>query len=206
MDIRFSARLLVLLALAAGCASSGPSPESRKAVASLGEVRDQLARVSALIGQTQSNLARLATHEDLRGSFEELGDSLEALERESERAAQRSVDMTERAHEYLAAWERSADRVGNQDVRTCAAERRQAVWASFQRIADASRKARDDYAPYLRDLRDVHTALENDLTRSGVEGLGPTFARIEGEARRLMRRLDEVIAETDAVHGGLAID
>lgn len=199
-------RLLALAALATGCASSGPTPESRKAIESVGEVRQQLARVGALIGRTQTHLARLATHEDLRDAFEAFGDSLEELEAEAEVAARRSVDMTERAHEYLAAWERQLDRVGNQDVRSCAAERRQAVWASFQRIADASRRARDDYAPYLRDLRDVHIALANDLTRPGVEGLRPTFARIEREARRLVGHLDEVIGEIDGVQGGMSID
>ena len=71
--------------------------------------------------------------------------------------------------------------------------------ATFGDIKKSTEPARDQFIPWLADLKDLQKYLSNDLTIGGIDAVKDLIAKTKAEGRAVQQSLDKVIAELNTV-------
>jgi hypothetical protein len=90
--------------------------------------------------------------------------------------------MRTKGQAYFTEWEAEQAKINSEDIKTRSVQRRAEVEQTFSRINDRSQTLKDAYQPLMSDLKDIRTALNNDLTPGGVAAIKPIVDRVNKEA------------------------
>ena len=189
-----------------GCSSDkgGQTAESKKAVVSLKDTRQELVNAKAEVNDANMALDKLAAGGNLEQSFKQYTAAVKDVQAAGDRARARASAMKENARQYVAKWEKEMDQVSSPELRAGATERRQKVKDNFDQITTAGRGVRDAYQPFLKNLQDIQRALASDLTPAGVDAAKSAIAKTKSEGVTLNEKLDALIAELDEVSGSMS--
>ena len=91
-------------------------------------------------------------------------------------------EMRTKGQAYFTEWEAEQAKINSEDVKTRSVQRRAEVEQTFSRINDRSQTLKDAYQPLMSDLKDIRTALNNDLTPGGVAAIKSIADRVNKEA------------------------
>jgi hypothetical protein len=89
--------------------------------------------------------------------------------------------MRTKGQDYFKEWEAEQAKINNEDIKTRSVQRRAEVEQAFSRINDKSQTLKDAYQPLMSDLKDIRTALNNDLTPGGIAAIKPIADRVAKE-------------------------
>jgi len=89
--------------------------------------------------------------------------------------------MRTKGQAYFTEWEAEQAKINSEDIKTRSVQRRAEVEQTFSRINDKSQTLKDAYQPLMSDLKDIRTALNNDLTPGGVAAIKPIADRVNKE-------------------------
>jgi DNA repair exonuclease SbcCD ATPase subunit len=190
--------------LSSGCGSSGRVDESEKAVDSMQDVQDQLAKAKEKVTRVNAALDGLTAGPDLQKAFSEYTDALDDLQSAIADAKSQGQDMRDRRQAYLNRWQEEAANVQNPDVKASLDQRRQKVADEFDKIHGLGEDVRTAYTPYMQDCQDIKKALAVDLTPAGAQGLAPVITKAKAEGVTVIQKLDALSAEMDTVIGKMS--
>jgi predicted nucleic acid-binding Zn-ribbon protein len=204
---RFGWTFVAVLAIAAGgCGSSGGKSESSdKAVKSITNTRNELAKAKTEVTQANASLDKLSAGGDVQKSFGQFTKEANDVKAAGARARARAKDMQDRGRAYIAAWEQEMSKVSSAELQASAEARRAKVRESFGGIRDAAHATRDAYEPYMKGLTELQTALAADLTPAGVTAAAPAIQKTKAAGDTLNQKLDALIAELDKVGAGMGM-
>jgi|GEM_PF-1851167 len=204
---RFVGRALIgllcgVVIVVAGCETNEgrQAKVARKAVTSLEDTREELVKADQEVNQALAAMDQLAAQpRDLKQAYRAFTTEVSDTSKQSQEAHERAEEMRERWQEYIASWEREADRLASAELRAGATERRETVRENYNRLRDVASEMQAAYEPFLKQLRDIQRALSLDLTPAGVEAAKPAIETARQTGTQLKEQIDAFIDELDGV-------
>lgn len=184
---------LSLVACASACASQGYERASDTAEKTQ-TYRANLERLSDVIGLTSESLRALcenpgdsphSNHETFQTYTRELA-NLEAAAKRSRKTYGR---MDGRASQFFGVWNEDAARLENADLKRSAEERRTALQANYQRVAQGQLELDVALERHVRELNELRVYLEHDLTAAGISSAQTTIQQAFADGTALQQRL-----------------
>jgi hypothetical protein len=203
MTVRHIGVLLMAAFLMSAC-STTRQERSAKAVSSLREVRELLAKGEGKVGDLQKEGGALqkAGPDNLRSAYDRFASAAKDLRNVAAETRGEAGAMRARATDYFSAWEKELGQINNVELRKMSRERQSLLNQDFGRIQRAMSSLEKAYVAYEKDLADVERFLGNDLTRMGSEMAGPYLAKLAEEASGVLgasKDVREAIASLEQV-------
>jgi phage shock protein A len=192
------ASLLLLLGSSAGAAGYKLADKVGQDIA---EFRNEIVDVKKSVDVTMAALDKIVAQAtvDPRKAFKEFDKSIPDIDSAAKRAKKRSDDMRERGKEYFEKWEKDLAAVNDPEIRKLAEERKAKLQATFGNIRTSLEPARDQFAAWLTNLKDLQKYLSQDLTISGIDAAKELIAKSKREGMAVQQTMDKVIAELNTV-------
>ena len=157
-----------------------------KAVAQVKEARAELSK-------TLDTYNAIFTVDDtrVRSTYKEIDKAIQRCEKQKDQVTARLDEFRAEGDAYFAAREASLASISDAGLRARSKERMDETRKSYDGIFEASQQARQDYEPFVANLRDQWTYLGHDLNPSGITSLKPDAAKLNGKAKELLAKIDE---------------
>ena len=190
----------VAAVLFAGCASSGYK-QAEKTGANIAEFRTEINKGKQAIDATMQSLGQIAAtaNSDPRKAFQQYSKDLANLETATAKVRKRSQEMKTQGDLYFKQWQQQMATVQNADIRKLSEEQKAKMQATFDNIQKYSEPLKAKFDPWLSDLRDLRTYLNNDLSVSGIDAARGLFERTQSEGTEIQKAMDALVAELNNV-------
>lgn len=199
---------LVALLLVHGCANAGYERASATADKT-GAYRENLGRLAEVIGLASEGLRALSENpgdspRSNRETFETYARELTNLEAAAERSRKTYGRMDGRAERFFGGWNEDTARIANADLKRGAEERRVALQANYERLAQGQLELDAALERFVRELTDLRLYLEHDLTAAGIATARATIQQAFADGAALQQRLAAQARATEAARAALA--
>ncbi|MGE5296780.1 MAG: DUF2959 family protein [Solirubrobacterales bacterium] len=191
-----------VVALLTGCEMNEgrQAKVAKRAENSLADTRSQLLRAEQQVDTTLTSMDRLAAEpHNLKRSYKAYAGEVSKTVRESEQAQERADHMKTQWHEYMANWEKEANRLNSEQLRAGTTERRQTVREDYDHLRDVANNTHAAYEPFLTQLREIQRAISLDLTPAGVDATKPAMETARQTGAQLKEQINAFIQELDRV-------
>ena len=160
-----------------------------------------MTKASAAVDDTVKSLDLVAATADTnpREAFAAFSKSLSNLESTSAKAKKEAQEMKEKGQAYFANWEKQLADIKNPEIRNLAVQQKAKLQSSFDSIKTVAAPLKEQFDPWLSDLRDLRTYLSNDLTISGVNAAKPLFTKTQAEGLEVQKSVNALVAELNTV-------
>jgi hypothetical protein len=190
------------LMLAGGCASSGGT-RSQSAVASIAQVRQQIADGKTQVDTVLASMNAMQGSTDLAGAYEAFSDEVNKTQSMADDIKSSVADMNSRGQEYIQKWQEEMVNVTDPNLKASAEARRQAVAQRYSDVQVAYSAARDSYRVFYSDLMGIRTYLSNDRTPDGIAAAGSSMDQAIADGKTLKAKADAVIGQLDQITAGM---
>lgn len=199
----------VILGTGAGCASTGIAIKERfgyakreQLVDNVKEARDEQQEAkeqfaSALdeflaVTNTRGNVA------ELESRYSRLKTAYERSERKAEDVRGRIRDVERVADALFSEWKRELGEYESESLRRASERQLEETRVRYNGLLRAMKDAESKMAPVLSAFKDQVLFLKHNLNARAIASLQGTAAEIQGDVERLIREMEESIAEADA--------
>ncbi len=175
--------------------------QADKTGASIAEFRDEIVNVKKAIDVTMASLSQVVTEAaiDPRAAFQEFERSIPQVYSAATKAKKRAEEMKARGQDYFTQWEKELAAVNNPEIRKLAAEPKAKLQEVFGKLKSVMEPVRNQFIPWLADLKDLQAYLSNDLTISGIDAAKELIAKTMVEGQRLQLSMENVVAELNTI-------
>lgn len=181
--------------LLAGCSSANYQKGSA-AGAGLQDSADRMHQGAVKIDATLTNLNDMVNNPgDLATQFKKYSASVADLEASANNVASKVAAMRGKGNEYFKAWDAQTAHIKNEDIKQRSAARRAEVEKKFTDIRMNYTRARDQFKPFLSDLKDIQTALATDLTVGGASSVKGAAEKANQDAVPLKATIEDLSAQ-----------
>jgi hypothetical protein len=182
-------------------ASAGNYKQADKTGASIAEFRDEIVTIKKEVDAALVALDKVVTTADAdpRKAFKDFDKAMPRLESAAAKAKKRSDDMKAKGQDYFKQWEKELAQVTNPEIRALAEKRKAQLQAAFDNIKTTMEPAKEQFNPWLADMKDVQTYLSNDLTVGGIDAAKGMIEKSKSGGQKVQQSLDKVIAELNTI-------
>jgi DNA repair exonuclease SbcCD ATPase subunit len=168
--------LVCAAALATAACSNNPIVHKQDTAQSARDVSNDLRATENQIDATLASLDNLmsAQPSDLNQAFKRYSADVDKMRAQSKRVDEAAAGLRKDAQNYLANWEASHSKIQNDELRATSEQRRQTVMNRFESLQTTYDHTRTSLEAFTRNLEDVRTAVQNDLTARGVQAVAQT--------------------------------
>jgi hypothetical protein len=138
---------------------------------------------------------------DRKGAYKKLQQEMAATDKRRSEIGLRADEMKAEADALFKSWSDSAAAISDPELRKRSEERLAKTKASFAEIGTVGQKATELYGPVMKTLQDQVTYLGHDLNPSAVASLKPNAAKLNDEAKELVKRIDDTITTANTAIG-----
>ncbi len=180
----------VSLAFFAGCSTAGYNKSGAAAV-SMQRAAAEVQAESNSLELTLTALKALFVEPgaDLRRPYQHFSAAVDNLEAAAHRTEATGLKMAAQNKAYLSAWDKSLQTIDFGHIREVSETRKGEVSESFEAVNRRYQESQQAVQPLLSYLKDLRTALGNDLTSSGLESLKEVMQNADTNADKLQTAL-----------------
>ena len=191
---------LAVVALLSGCATSGYK-QADKTGAGIAEFRNEVVNLKQAVDGAMVNLTKITevAASDPRKAYQAFAKSVDNVEKSRAKAGKRAASMKAAGEAYFEQWEAQLANIDNPEIRNLAAERKAKLSEIFGKLRPQLEQARDDFDPFLSDLKDLRMFLSQDLTIAGVDAAKGILKKTRDHGATLQKSLDGLIDEMNSV-------
>jgi hypothetical protein len=190
-------------ALITGCATGGSSgyKQADKTGAGIAAYRDEIVNGKKAIDATMKSLGDIAAtaNTDPRKAYEQYKKDVANLESTAAKIRSRAQAMQASGQAYFAQWQQELSQVSNPDVRELAEKRKAKLQEAFDTIAETAKPLKEQFDPWMTDLKDLQLYLSNDLTVAGVNSAKSMFKKTAKKGVTVQESMDAVLAELNTI-------
>lgn len=128
---------------------------------------------------------------DPREAYKSVEKGIEKCEKQRTEVRKNIEEMKVEAEAYFQSWNQSLQQIGNQDLRKRSEQRMAETRGHFDGVLGAVEGARDQYEPFIANLKDQWTCLGHDLNPSGIASLKPDADKLNADAKTLFKKIDD---------------
>jgi len=195
---------LAAAALMSGCATSGYK-QADKTGAGIAEFRDEVINLKQAVDGAMAKLTKITevAASDPRKAYQAFAKSVDNVEKSRAKAGKRAASMKAAGEAYFEQWEAQLATIENPEIRNLAAERKTKLSDIFGKLRPQMERARDDFDPFMADLKDLRSFLGQDLTIAGVDAAKEIIAKTRDHGVALQESLDKLITEMNSIAAAL---
>lgn len=184
----------------AGCSTTGYQ-QAEKTGAGIAEFRTEINKGKQAIDATMQSLGQIAAtaNTDPRAAFLQYKKDLSNLESVTAKVRKRSQEMKAQGDLYFKQWQQQMATVQNPEIRKVAEEQKAKMQTTFDNIQKYTDPLKAKFDPWLADLRDLRTYLNNDLTVSGIDAARALFEKTQTEGTDIQKSMDGLVTELNNV-------
>ena len=188
--------LAAALTTLVGCASSNYEKGAATSV-SITDAANKIAAGKVKIDAVLTSMNDLVntSQGDLVPKYKKFSSSVDDLQSAAEDVRDRVADMREKGSDYFKAWDEQLAQIKNEDIKAQSAERRNAVQKEFTDIKKSYTEAQMSFKPFMSNVKDIQTALGNDLTMGGVASVKGAADTANKHGAELNTAVDKLAAE-----------
>lgn len=194
------------LALAAalsltGCGTTAGYKQADKTGAGIAEFREEIVNGNAAIDATMKALDQIAAtaNSNPRKAFEQFSKAVKELDSAAGKVRKSSESMKAQGAAYFKNWETQLAQVNNPDIRALAEQRKAKLQEAFEGIRKHSEPLKEQFTPWMSDLKDLEKYLSQDLTIAGVDAAKGLFAKTSQGGLEVQKTMDALIAELNTI-------
>lgn len=163
---------VALAAVLAGCASANYK-KGDSAASSLTSAANAITVGQAKIETALTNLNDLVNNPqgDLVAGFNKFNAAVKSLQATSQDVSRRVTEMRKTGNDYFQQWDQQLATIQNEDIKNRSAARKDEMEKKFADVKRSYTEVHLAFEPFLRDLKDIQTALGTDLTSGGVAAI-----------------------------------
>jgi ABC-type transporter Mla subunit MlaD len=179
-----------------GCASSNYERGAATS-ASITDAANKIDAGKVKIDATLTSLNDLVntSQGDLAPKYKQFSAAVNNLQSAAKDVKDRVADMREKGSEYFKAWDEQLAQIKNEDIKNRSAERKQTVQKEFTDIKKSYTEVQMAFEPFMSNLRDIQTALGNDLTMQGIASIKGAAEQADKHGAELNASVDKLAAE-----------
>jgi hypothetical protein len=168
-------RLVTVLVMVAGCATSAPDRAAR-AASSLEVMHQNSIKARAQVDTVLASLDTLlaAPADKLRESYDRYAAAVKTMNEYANAIRENDTDLKRNGDAYLRQWRNDASTVANPELRALAEQRQSEIAAKGSTMRSTVTAATSTFEAFLRDINDIRKVIGNDLTPTGQEGVRNT--------------------------------
>lgn len=194
-----------VLFLLSSCASTGTDKASYT-VSAMEAIQTQLGKgvqdVDTVV-QRMNDLAEAGGN--MSQEYQAYSNAVDSMQDQADRIRGLRQDMDAREAAFMKDWETRLTQIQNADIRQRASDRRDQAVQRFDGLESKADAARDVFQPWMKDLTDIRTYLQNDLNPTGVESLGDVFDRINDGADTIKEQVAGLVTELETMIDAIAV-
>ena len=200
LQLKETMTIAVAALLLAGCSTTGYQ-QAEKTGAGIAEFRTEINKGKLAVDATMQSLGQIAAtaNTDPRAAFQQYKKDLANLESVTAKVRKRSQEMRAKGDAYFKQWQQQMATVQNPEIRKIAEEQKAKMQTSFDNIQKYSDPLKAKFDPWLADLRDLRTYLNNDLTVSGIDAARGLFEKTQSEGTEIQKSMDALVTELNSV-------
>jgi predicted nucleic acid-binding Zn-ribbon protein len=168
--------------------SAKMSSEVKQVQAEVDDLRDQINDSTTALRQIEST----RDGSDLKRVYAQFVQASERVDSRADRVTKRSQDMHARREAYLDDWNRNIAEVKDPAVKQTQQDRMQAVEQEFDQVSQRVDGLDADVTKLRRELADLRTAFQYDLTADGVKAMGPHIETAQTTATEAETQLADI--------------
>jgi hypothetical protein len=175
--------LAACIGLFAGCVSKSYDKGSTTSAA-IESAAKQIGVLNMKVTDSLGALNQLTfkSEGDLRGQFDKFNSAFKGLTTASSDLQARIAEMEANAQVYFENWSNQIGGIGSENIRTLSQERKADVSAKFEVAKTSYAGVKDSLKPFISDMSDIQTYLNNDLTAGGLGAIKDTVMRTKTDA------------------------
>ena len=187
--------------LMAGCGTSAGYKQADKTGAGIARFREEISKAKTAVDQTVTDLGQVSVSANTnpRKAFEAFTKSLSNLESAANHAKASAADMKAKGQAYFDQWEKQLAEIHDPKIKQLAMDQKAKLKASFDDIRKYAQPLQEQFDPWLSDLKDLRTYLNNDLSVSGVDAAKSLFTKTQAEGLEVQKSMDALIGELNTV-------
>ncbi|HKQ98308.1 MAG TPA: DUF2959 family protein [Candidatus Polarisedimenticolia bacterium] len=188
MRARFmKAAVLAPLVLAVPAMALAAAPDKAEKVASKMLGLDKaITTIGNQIDLTLKSMNALtATEGDLVAKYKTFSDNVTKLEKGVSKAKSAAESAKSQREAYLAQWKDTQDKIQNPELKAASESRRAELEPKIEAIKSSLTSARDEFQPFMADLKDLTLFLGNQLNPGGVTAASALFAKCNASGEKV---------------------
>jgi DNA repair exonuclease SbcCD ATPase subunit len=168
--------LVCAAALATAACSNNPIVRKQDTAQSARDVSNDIRTTENQIDATLASLDNLmsAQPSDLNEAFKRYSADVDKMRAQSKQVDAAAAGLRKDAQTYLTNWEASHSKIQNDELRATSEQRRQTVMNRYNALQTSYADTHTSLEAFTRNLEDVRTAVQNDLTPRGVQAVSQT--------------------------------
>ena len=196
----FTLTSLAVAALLSGCATSGYK-QADKTGEGIADFRAEIVNGKKAIDATVKSLSDVATtaNTNPRRAFVQFSKDVKNLESTANKVRKRAQDMRQQGDAYFKQWEQQLATVKNPEIRSLAEKRKAKLQETFASLRKYSEPLKEQFDPWMSDLKDLQNYLSHDLTIAGVDAAKNLFAKTTSEGLEVQKSMDRLVAELNTL-------
>jgi len=197
--------LVLTVCTTQGCKTSGRA-RAKKSVSSADSLRKEFVALKSQIGVTVQSLDNVvaAANGDLPTAYESYIEQLDSIDTRTKAVLRRSNDLQKRTAAYIKGWEKQMKDVDDEELKTASMKRRKEMEQEMTNLDTEIQNVRSHYSAFIKNLRDIQTALDVDLNPAGVNAIAPIVKRTKLDAESVGADIDNVITSLNVIYKQIA--
>jgi hypothetical protein len=187
--------------LMTACGTTSGYKQADKTGAGIAEFRDEIVNGKKAIDATMTALSEVAAsaNTDPRKAFEKYSKNVAELESTAAKIRKRAQSMQQAGQAYFKQWEQELATVSNPEIRKLAEQRRAKLQETFENLRKYTEPLKQQFDPWMSDLKDLQKYLSQDLTIAGVDAAKGLFSKTTNEGLDVQKSMDGVVAELNTI-------
>jgi chromosome segregation ATPase len=211
MECNWSRTTLVLMctaALSLGACATNQIERKQETAQSARDVSSDINATQTQIDTTLASLDNLmgSPAAQLEPAYKRYAADVDKMKAQAARVNRDADGLRKDSQTYLSNWEATHSQIQNEELRRTSEQRRQSVMDRFQSLRSSYDHTRTSLDAFIRNLEDVRTALQTDLTARGVQAVAGTdvVQKAHTNGEDVKRSLTQVSSDSTALADALA--
>jgi hypothetical protein len=179
-----------------GCASSNyekGAATSTSIIDAANKIGAGKAKIAAVV--TSLNDLVNVTQGELVPKYSQFTSAVSDLQSTAKEVNDRVADMRAKGDEYFKAWDEQLALIKNEDIKSRSTESKNLVQKQFTDIQKSYTEVKISFQPFMSNVKDIQTALGNDLTMQGIAAIKPVAEKANQNGVKLEASVEKLDAE-----------
>lgn len=139
---------------------------------------------------------------DMKKAFDLFSDNASEIKEMEQEFAEHAEEMEESGEAYFSEWASDDQNYDNPDIQRRSDERREALSATYDKIAENNEGVKEAFRTYVSDINEIERFLSNDLTSDGMDAISniandvvENGAHLKNELQNLQAAIEDARAE-----------
>ena len=190
---RWSVLTILLLALVSPALGATATSRADKTAQKMLKMETALKNGEAQIDSIIASLNSLSSAQgsELVSQYTKFSKQVEELDSTAKKVKSKAEKAKAQREDYLKAWQKDQKKIQNEQLKAASQARREALEPMLKQISEGLTSAKENFTPFLQNLKDLSLFLGNDLSDHGLATAQPLISDCNKSAELVKQDVDK---------------